>query len=63
MPKLTKDFFAVPDGEVYPVWFRAGDTVGGSVALAAEQEGILEKPEKPVETRKRKVTTKIETKG
>jgi hypothetical protein len=41
MPKLKNDFFAVPDGEIYPRRFSAGDEVTGSVAIAAEQEGLL----------------------
>ena len=41
MPKLKKEFFAVPDGEIYPVRFEAGDEVTGSVAIAAGQEGLL----------------------
>ncbi|GGH24459.1 hypothetical protein SAMN05444007_103393 [Cribrihabitans marinus] len=41
MPKLKRDFHAVPDGEIYPRWFVAGEEVTGSVAIAAGQEGFL----------------------
>jgi hypothetical protein len=41
MPKLSEDLFAVPDGEVHPRWFRAGEEVTGDVAKAAEAQGKL----------------------
>ena len=41
MAKLTKDQFAVPDGQIYPKWFREGEEVTGDVAKAARSRGIL----------------------
>lgn len=41
MPKLTEDLFAVPDGDLHPRWFRAGDEVSGAVAKAAKAQGKL----------------------
>ncbi len=56
MSKLKSDFFAVPDGDIYPRLFCAGDDVFGSVALVAEQEGLLVDPkmDKPSARRKTK---------
>lgn len=45
MPQLTEPFFAVPDGEIYPKWFEAGEYVTGQVAIAAEELGILQQDE------------------
>lgn len=42
MPKLTKDIFAVPDGEIHPKLFRSGDEVTGQVAAAAAEQGKIE---------------------
>jgi hypothetical protein len=44
MPKLTEDLFAVPDGEIYPRMFKAGEEVTGQVERAARSRGILEAP-------------------
>jgi len=52
MPKLTEDLFAVPDGEIYPRWFRAGEVVTGEVARAALSRGILEQDAAMVETKR-----------
>ena len=38
---LKEDFFAVPDGEIYPKMYRAGDAVTGQVADAARRNGLL----------------------
>lgn len=46
MAILKEAFFAVPDGEVYPVWFQAGDTVTGDVEKAAREEGLISEPQK-----------------
>lgn len=54
MPKLTKDLFAVPDGEIYPVMFKAGEEVTGGVARAAMKRGILEPEKRPMNTKARK---------
>ena len=51
MAILKKPFFAVPDGEVYPVWFQAGDTVTGAVEKAAREEGLISEPQKRPERR------------
>lgn len=42
MPVLSEDIFAVPDGEIHPKWFRAGDNVTGQVAVAARDQGKLQ---------------------
>lgn len=66
MPKLKSDFFAVPDGEIYPRHYGAGEDVFGSVALAAEQEGLLIDPkiDKPSARRKTKaIKSAPENKG
>ena len=52
MPKLTEDLFAVPDGEIYPRWFKAGEVVTGDVARAALSRGILEGDAKMIETKR-----------
>lgn len=54
MPKLTQDIFAVPDGELHPRWFRAGDEVTGAVAAAAEAQGKLATGKKASPSRKAK---------
>jgi hypothetical protein len=41
MATLSADIFAVPDGEVHPRWFRAGEAVTGAVAEAAKAQGKL----------------------
>lgn len=42
MAKLSDDIFAVPDGEVYPRLFTAGEEVFGSVEIAAiDQDKIV----------------------
>jgi hypothetical protein len=41
MATLSADIFAVPDGEVYPRWFRSGEAVTGAVAEAAKAQGKL----------------------
>ena len=41
MAKLTEDFDAVPDGEIYPRRFVAGEDVTGSVEAAAREAGVL----------------------
>lgn len=43
MAKLTQDIYAVPDGELHPQLFRAGQNVSGSVEDAAREQGKLEK--------------------
>lgn len=64
MPKLLEDLYAVPDGEIYPKWFRAGEDVTGDVAKAARSRGILEweKPARKTQT-KRKAMSPPENKG
>lgn len=44
MAKLTERLYAVPDGEIYPRWFEAGEEVTGQVERAAQSRGILEQP-------------------
>lgn len=52
MPKLTEDIYAVPDGEIHPRLFKAGEDVTGNVAAAAEEQGKLAKPRKKASTTK-----------
>ena len=54
MPKLTEDLWAVPDGEVHPRWFRAGDEVTGEVAVAAAEQGKIAQPKKKAPATKAK---------
>lgn len=42
MPKLKEDHYAVPDGEIYPKMFLAGEEVTGQVAESAKQAGRLQ---------------------
>lgn len=42
MAKLKERFHAVPDGEIYPRWFEAGEEVSGAVADAARECGLLD---------------------
>lgn len=51
MPKLTERLFAVPDGEIYPRWFEAGEEVTGQVERSARNRGIVERA-KPKTKRK-----------
>lgn len=41
MAKLKEDFYAVPNGEIYPRWFRAGDDVTGEVEAAARSCNLI----------------------
>lgn len=43
MAVLSEDLYAVPDGDIYPRLFKAGETVSGSVEAAAEAQGKLQK--------------------
>jgi hypothetical protein len=43
MAKLIKPLFAVPDGEIHPRWFQAGEDVTGNVERAAKDQGKLAK--------------------
>lgn len=61
MPKLADDIFAVPEGELHPRWFKAGETVTGSVAEAAAAQGKLE-PERQKRAPGRKAMTAPENK-
>ena len=53
MPKLKEDLFAVPEGEIYPKMFYAGQEATG-VEEAARKRGILcdDVPEKRAPKRK-----------
>lgn len=53
MAKLTQDFEAVPDGEIYPRVFKAGEEVTGDVAREARAAGMLA-PEGKTRARKTK---------
>lgn len=43
MAILKQDWLAVPEGEIYPVQFRAGDTLTGELLDRAEALGIVER--------------------
>lgn len=64
MPKLTADLFIVPDGEIYPRLFKAGDeAVPENVERAARKRGILaEEPRKRGRPPKSKAMTAPENK-
>jgi hypothetical protein len=62
MPRLTEDLFAVPDGEIYPRWFRAGEVVTGDVEQAARSRGILEQANTAKRPRRRKAMAPPENK-
>ena len=42
---MKERFLAVPEGEIYPKWFEAGEVVTGSVAKAAQEQDLLVKEE------------------
>jgi hypothetical protein len=47
--KLTKDFYCVPKGEIYPVVMKAGQECPPEYEAAARETGALDaaKPAKP----------------
>lgn len=47
MAKLTERLYAVPDGEIYPRWFEAGEEVAGDVERSARSRGIIQEPKSP----------------
>lgn len=51
--KVFKTFRGVPDGEIYPREFVAGDEVDGELAIAAINGGMARAitPQKPIEHR------------
>ncbi len=62
--KLNADFYAVPEGEVYPRTFKAGEECPASLQSAARQLGLIQ-AEHPANTRKTKVVdhSNFKTKG
>lgn len=46
MAKLTKPFRGVPNGEIYPVEYKAGDECPAELEAGAIALGALEKPGK-----------------
>lgn len=44
MPRVSKPFKGVPDGESHPRQFDVGDEVHGDLARVAAEEGWLESP-------------------
>jgi|GEM_PF-6660701 len=44
MAVLKADFYAVPEGEIYPRLFKAGETVDGLLEQAARDQGKAEHP-------------------
>jgi len=67
MPKLTADLFIVPDGEILPVLYRAGDeATPENVERAARKRGILKKDAEKIEGKRaprRKAMTPPENKS
>lgn len=61
MPKLTADLYAVPDGEIYPRMFKAGEEVTGEVLRSARSRGIVDEIE-PRRAPRRKAMTPPENK-
>jgi hypothetical protein len=47
MPKLTRPFHGVKDGEIYPTEFAPGDECPPELQAAAESLGALEQIKKP----------------
>lgn len=47
MPKLTKPFQGVKEGEIYPTDFAPGDECPPELQAAAESLGALGQPKKP----------------
>ncbi|MDF4005314.1 hypothetical protein P3W33_18095 [Luteibacter sp. PPL552] len=43
MPKLNKPFCGVPDGQIYPVEYAAGDECPAELVTAAKALGALDK--------------------
>jgi hypothetical protein len=41
MAKLSENYFAVPPGEIYPVWFSAGTEVSGELEEMAKRDGKI----------------------
>lgn len=60
MPKLKERFFAVPDGEIHPKWFEAGEFVTGQVAKAAEELGLLQKDENKALEKAPEIAAKVD---
>lgn len=46
MAKLTKSFSGVPDGEIYPIAYSAGDECPPELVAAATELGALEASKK-----------------
>lgn len=42
MPKITKTFFGVPDGEIYPQEFAPGDDCPPELEAGARELGALD---------------------
>ena len=47
MPKFIKPFRGVPEGEIYPKQFEAGDECPSELEAGAKEVGALEGSEKP----------------
>jgi hypothetical protein len=47
MPRVAVPFDGVPDGQVHPRHFAAGDVVEGDLAKVAKKAGWLEKATRP----------------
>lgn len=53
MPRVAVPFDGVPDGQVHPRRFEAGDQVEGDLARVARTEGWLEKSERKPPAKKK----------
>lgn len=62
MAKLKERIFAVPDGEIHPRWFEAGEEVSGGVEAAALAEGKIAKP-KPTKAKAKAMPAAPENKA
>ncbi|MDR6447479.1 hypothetical protein J2794_003595 [Paraburkholderia terricola] len=52
MAKFIKPFRGVPEGEIYPKQFEAGDECPSELEAGAKEVGALEGTDKPAKTSK-----------
>ena len=52
MPKFIKPFRGVPEGEIYPKQFEAGDECPSELEAGAKEVGALADSEKPAKAGK-----------
>ena len=68
MAKLTKPFRGVPNGEIYPIEYEAGDECppeleAGALSLGALTEGKKEPSAEDVAAQKQELITQLEAAG